>query len=457
LNAFSHPPAKDPWRHLDDREASHWRADTWETARDAIEREMPASGLFAEKTWRISPVPFFLSEEFVEELEWLGRRLLAFYQAANQLYYWSVEGRMPGWIAAYLDRGKPCWLREAARDRRLRQALPPVIRPDLILTRTGYSIAELDSVPGGMGLTAWLNATYAGLGHEVVGGKSGMLEGFASILPTPDTAIAVSEESATYRPEMVWLSEQTVAHGIANPEVIDAESPFPANRDVYRFFELFDLPNLPGATQAVREAARGERTMISPPKPHLEEKLWLTLLWSAPLAEYWHQHLGARYFRDLRRVVPRGWVIDPAPLPHFAVLPGLDIHGWEALKQFSQRERELVLKVSGFSPDGWGSRSVVIGQDTPQAEWRTAVDRAVASFEKNPYILQRFAHSHLFEHPVEMAGGVDWMPGRVRMCPYYFLENGRAKLRGVLVTYCPPDKKILHGMRDAALIPAAVI
>lgn len=448
----------DSWRYLDEREASHWRADSWQALRGAVEHRLPQSGLFAEKTWRVSPVPFFLTEAWVDELEWLGRRLLAFYQTANQLYAWSVEGRMPGWIADYIERGKPDWLIEVARSRAIRMELPPVIRPDLILTGDGYSIAELDSVPGGIGLTAWLNQTYADLGFEVVGGRDGMLEGFASILPEPEAAIAVSEESATYRPEMVWLSEQLAARGLGAPSVIDAAAPLPPDRGIYRFFELFDLPNLPGASRAVQEAAEGRRPMVAPPKPQLEEKLWLPLLWSAHLHDYWFRHLGARYFRDLKRVVPRGWVIDPTPLPHFAVLPQLDIPGWEALKHFSQRERELVLKVSGFSPDGWGSRSVVIGQDTPQVEWRTAVDRALASFETNPYILQRFSHSHLFHHPVEDdAGTIDWMAGRIRMCPYYFVESGRARLRGVLVTYCPPDKKILHGMRDAALIPAAML
>ena len=51
------------------------------------------------------------------------------------------------------------------------------------------------------------------------------------------------------------------------------------------------------------------------------------------------------------------------------------------------------------------------------------------------------------------------MPGRVRLCPYYFvIGNGdaaRAHLGGVLATICPADKKIIHGMRDAILAPCA--
>jgi hypothetical protein len=32
-----------------------------------------------------------------------------------------------------------------------------VIRPDLVLTDEGFAIVELDTVPGGIGVTAWLN------------------------------------------------------------------------------------------------------------------------------------------------------------------------------------------------------------------------------------------------------------------------------------------------------------
>ncbi|HSY53499.1 MAG TPA: hypothetical protein VK785_03580, partial [Opitutaceae bacterium] len=47
--------------------------------------------------------------------------------------------------------------------------------------------------------------------------------------------------------------------------------------------------------------------------------------------------------------------------------------------------------------------------------------------------------------------------GRLRLCPYYFVIDGKAKLSGALATFCPPDKKIIHGMQDAALLPCQVV
>ena len=82
-----------------------------------------------------------------------------------------------------------------------------MIRPDLVLTDEGYTIAEIDSVPGGIGLTAWLNQTYSAFDQEIIGGAEGMLEGFQTVLPKGGD-IVIAEESATYRPEMEWIVAQ---------------------------------------------------------------------------------------------------------------------------------------------------------------------------------------------------------------------------------------------------------
>src|SRR5437660_6278289 len=177
----------------------------------AIRRALPSEGLFADKEWLISPDAFPISEKFASELEQLGHRLFVFQRACNQLYQLSFRGKQPAWIAQYLDAGKPAELVELSRQKIFRDELPRVIRPDLILTEKSYIIAEIDSVPGGIGLTAWLNRTYSALGQNVIGGEEGMLDGFQRILPN-GADILVSEESATYRPEMEWLAAQLNLH-----------------------------------------------------------------------------------------------------------------------------------------------------------------------------------------------------------------------------------------------------
>jgi hypothetical protein len=83
------------------------------------------------------------------------------------------------------------------------------------------------------------------------------------------------------------------------------------------------------------------------------------------------------------------------------------------------------------------------------------VEKALGDFSHHPHILQRFHKSRVLEHPYfDLSNGlVQIMRGRVRLCPYYFVIDGKAELRGALATICPPDKKLLHGMKDAILVP----
>src|SRR5437762_5847275 len=143
---------------------------TSESTLDTIRHALPAEGLFADKDWLISPEAFPISDKFASELETLGHRLFVFQRACNQLYQLSARGKQPGWISRYLDAGKPAELVQLSRQKSFRDCLPRVIRPDLILTESGYAITEIDSVPGGIGLTAWLNRTYSAIGEDVIGG-----------------------------------------------------------------------------------------------------------------------------------------------------------------------------------------------------------------------------------------------------------------------------------------------
>jgi len=145
-------------------------------------------------------------------------------------------------------------------------------------------------------------------------------------------------------------------------------------------------------------------------------------------------------------------------LPHHAVIPGLEIQSFEELKTFSQKQRELILKISGFHETAWGSRSVVLGSDASQSEWQDAVAQALTAFPAHPHILQRFHKGRLIEQPFldPATGELAALRGRVRLCPYFFVIDGEAELRGALATVCPADKKLLHGMKDAIMVPTAV-
>jgi hypothetical protein len=445
-----------------------------------IHDSIPAGGLFAGLEWKISPAPFPLGENLAKEIESLGRVLLQFYRATNLLYRKSVEGKQPEWVARWLDLGKPRELIELQRSAAFKNDVPRVIRPDILLTENGFSITELDSVPGGIGLTAWLNKYYCGLQiadcglagaqnqseiqnpkSEIMGGADGMLRGFESIFGDAKRVhIVVSEEAKTYRPEMEWLADQigNSKFKIQNSKFED----FAEGDAVYRFFELFDLPNVVNAKKIFELAAEKKIRLTPPPKPIFEEKMLFALLWNRNLHNFWRQELGEGFLTRLKKMIPYTWLVDPTPMPPHAAIPELNLTDWSQLKTMSQRERDLILKVSGFSENAWGARGVFLGSDLSSADWSVAVDAALKNFETSPSVLQRFHKpSQVDASWFDFAKNeVVPMKGRVRLCPYYFVsgegDNLRSALGGVLATIVPADKKIVHGMTDAILAPCSV-
>jgi hypothetical protein len=335
-------------------------------------------------------------------------------------------------------------------------------------------------VPGGIGLTGWLNQTYSQFGRdgmlpsqndsgtaarrpsqEIIGGPDGMLRRFESIFGGAKTVhIVVSEEAATYRPEMEWLASQV--QGSKFKVQSSSFEDFAEGDTVYRFFELFDLANVPNSKKIFELAAEKRIRLTPPPKPVFEEKMLFALLWNRNLQGFWRQELGEGFFARLKKLVPYTWVIDPTPLPPQAAIPELNLTDWRQLKTLSQKERDLILKVSGFSEHAWGARGVFLGSDLSQADWAKAVDDALQHFNRSPRILQRYHKPALIEAQwFDFAKNeVVPMKGRARLCPYYFVSGdgdaARPQLGGVLATVCPADKKIIHGMTDAIVAPCAV-
>ncbi|HSN03442.1 MAG TPA: hypothetical protein VLS44_00560 [Nitrospira sp.] len=447
--------------------------------------EAGPAGSQAVTTWRISPCPLFLSQEQLAFFTKLGPRLLTLYRALNRLYLESAKGTQPAWVARYLDQGKPEALISYSRMKRFRDDLPAVIRPDVIPTQDGMVITELDSVPGGIGLTACLSSVYGGLDETplpLVGGRDGMARGFAAMLRAVQgtragcIAIVVSEEAKDYRPEMAWLAARLREQGVETYCVeprdvrfteeglrlrLDArEQPIAL---IYRFYELFDLLNIPKA-ELIQYAAKKEWAAVTPPyKPALEEKSAFALLHHPVLRPFWEKELGAPTFLDLTTIMPRTWLLDPAPIPPAATIPGLQMGGravtnWRDLAAATQKERHYVIKPSGFSELAWGSRGVSVGHDLPQAEWAAAIEQALSSFPTTPYILQEFHKGRLFELDYwdPASNAMLRMNGRARLSPYYFVAEGKAELAGILATICSAEKKIIHGMKDAIMVPCAV-
>lgn len=427
--------------------------------------------------WRIGPTPFALTAQQRAQLDEIGGDLWAFVRAQAAIYQLSLRDPSHRYIADYLDAGKPDDLLRFSRMRRLRGHLPAFLRPDLLITEDGFALTEIDSVPGGFGELAALQDAYAALGGDVLGGPDGILQAFLAALASacgvadPRIVIAVSDESSDYRLEMDYLARKLRAKGrrvfAATPRDVTfrEEGLFHEGERVdvlYRFFELFDLRNVP-KVDLFLYAQRKETVFLTPPiRPQLEEKLWMALLHDPWLEPEWRRELGPERLLRLQRLCPRTYVLDPTPAPPGALYPGLRVGGrvvrdLRETARMSKRERAgYLLKPSGFSEMAWGSRGVVIGEDAPQEQWEQAVAEALRVFPNPVWLLQEFrrtsvvrARYHDFRRGEETE-----MAARVRLSPYYFRIGDEIRMGGALATVCPSDKKLLHGMVDAVMLPA---
>ncbi|GAA5481520.1 hypothetical protein Hsar01_00729 [Haloferula sargassicola] len=401
------------------------------------------------RSWRLSPQPLALSKSEARALRGMGHVLARFQQTCDEVYRRSAAGSLPGWIAELLDTGKPTWMVEIQREAGRQGQLPRVVRPDLLLGENGFSLTEIDAVPGGMGITGWLARTYSAAGFDVLGGAEGMVEGFRSITARGNITV-VAEEAADYFEEMRWLASE--AGG--DRRALMAED-FRSAEEVYRFFEWFDWESMDVFQKLAEDSVAGGLKLLPGCLPHLEDKLWLALLWTPALKPMWESMMRGSHLQRLREWVPFGWVADPEPLPPQAALPRLEVHGWDEVAAFSQKERQLVLKISGFHETAWGSRGVHIGHDLSATEWKASLEQALEDFSQQPWILQEFRDTRLVEHPVYREdGSLETVPMRARLCPYYFTDDlGQTEFGGCLATLVPADKKKIHGMDDAVLVP----
>ena len=130
-----------------------------------------------------------------------------------------------------------------------------------------------------------------------------------------------------------------------------------------------------------------------------------------------------RSYKVLKGLIPQSWVVDPAPLPPGAVIDGpvaqgKPLHHWMDLAEASQKERNLVLKISGFHETAWGSRSVVIGNDVSREDWTEALQEAVDMAPTHLHVLQYY-----LQPPEEPCTGLRKPDPALRQFHYFPLKN----------------------------------
>ncbi len=131
-----------------------------------------------------------------------------------------------------------------------------------------------------------------------------------------------------------------------------------------------------------------------PIKPYIEEKMWFALFGCSHCVNFG----DADSATDVSSTCGSDPLFVATQSDPFAPTCGhsiLEIHDWHEAARFSQKDRDLLLKVSGFSPLRWGSRGIAIGGDFPHAEWEKRINHSLETFESSPTIMQHFHKDQL--------------------------------------------------------------
>ncbi|MBU0766464.1 hypothetical protein KKF55_01605 [Patescibacteria group bacterium] len=395
----------------------------------------------SELTFRMSADPLVLPEQV--ELQRYGDALSAYYAACKKIYdaldddhHWKK----------YLDHSKPDWMLEHAGKEDRDHIF---LRPDFILTEDQPVVTEIETSPFGLGLSYFLDKAYKKAGKPTSADESQLLD-LLKEAAGDSICFVVTDYTDQYRGQFVYLAQELESKMgmravVVNPDEVQVSgNQCIANNEhfssIYRAFYLHQTVDDP----QLRKIALFDRA-IPPCKPQLEEKALMGILWEPEFQDMLNTELGEDTFATLKAIIPRTWVVDKERIPK-----ELGISCWGDLANLSRKQRQFILKTSGFSADGSWAKGVVFLEKLSKDKCRDTMEGAAIA--DGLYVLQefkrgaKFRHKYFDFHESEMKE----MNGRVRLTPYYSVANGKMITAKATMR---ENTDLIHGSVDSINVP----
>lgn len=367
--------------------------------------------------FRISPEPFYISDEEARTIERIGHEVSSFMLATNDLYATNDIAR------ELLDRGKP---EVFLNDQRPNYAF---LRPDMIITRDGFTICEIETSVFGLALSELLNRGYVAAGFETMSEVSTLRDHVASTLPDEGT-IVYTDKTKAFAGQLEFLAKQVFSGNDRTWQAAHAGN-VTETQAIYRAHYLIEhLTDV--ALKALYEKPGANAQSVPSLTPQFEEKAILAFIWDKRFEEFYRHALGNAGFELLRSVIPPTWIVGEEA--HFAPgLPG-SMQGSVDLAKLSRPHRNFVLKPSGFSQDSSWSEGVIFLQTKSREDSRKHLEHAAANSAQQLYVVQEFKEGVKRPMHYETPDGVVSTQARVRLTPYFSALVG--KLLSVKATGC---------------------
>lgn len=368
--------------------------------------------------FRVSPTPFKLSLTQKKMLEDIGKAICDYMDCCIELYNTNETAHL------LLDKGKPTIYKNAENIKYL------FLRPDLILTDSGFRICEIETSPFGLGLAEVLNRTYGNEGYDTIVQQNQLRNYIHSNVENEGT-IAYSEKVKAFSGQLDFMAEHLFSGNgkLWKPKLITSD-PIPT-KQIYRSFYLTDQFNDPNVYNLLTEP----HIYLPTTTPQFEEKALLSFIWDKRYVDFFRNFLGTSTFELLRQVIPKTWILGEEKY----VDGGLPNNFTSSiqLSELGKSSRKFVLKQSGFSSNSSWSEGVkflhkMSGSKASEALLSASKDKT------HLYIIQEFSQAKNVPMSFIMTNGLlQNLNAKIRITPYYaYTGNAKGSLIAAKVTGC---------------------
>ncbi|MCL5432657.1 MAG: hypothetical protein M1524_00890 [Patescibacteria group bacterium] len=375
----------------------------------------------------VSPTPFSLSGTERQELRAIGSDVVDFMASVNELCFEDATARN------LLNSGKP----EIFLTYQNPQYL--FVRPDLIITPSGFTLCEIETSPFGLALAEILNRAYREEGFTTLV-EYGELSDYVKTHTPMEGRIVYGKKTESFKGQLSFLADQVFSgvnrywHAEKAGEKQQEEKP----GNIYRGFYLSEYVSDPSIRRVITdldpEQNPEQPTVLPSLTPFMEEKAILALLWDTRWEHYFRRQLGQAAFNHLRSVVPPTWIVGEEKYFSPGLPDGLDSS--IDLATLSRSKRAFVLKASGFTPNGSWCEGVSFLHEKSRAQTRGLINCAAAAPGLN--VIQEFRKAKEMPLVYESETGPKKMRrARVRITPYVPMDpEFSGKLIAVKATAC---------------------
>lgn len=402
-------------------------------------------------SWRIGKESYQLpfSNKIRERLALLGMLCKKYHDAVEDLFFHDTEFRKK--VNMYREKS---FLDNFNRAKDLSSG-NIFYRPDLVITEDSqFKIAEIDALPGELGVHSFLLNAYGSSVNKIVQSFEDVLKKFQlsqSIDFVIDSIISEDEYVAEYTYLASCLSRSDITMRIYN--INEYSGPEREGVLVYRFFDM--VRNNQVQIHTILDRIKETKSYLYPPiKHYLEEKFSLSCVHDKNVETIFLRHFTNEELSLFRDLLPKVHYLDKQSR---LIFPPIQYNG-SSVVNFSDLALlapniPYVLKTSAFSDQFSTSKGAILLEGLSKEQINSLLEEHINKFDEH-FILQEKITPLIVGVQVVDSNGINQeVRGFSRLTPFYFVQKRKIALVSSHIVIREKNFDV-HFASDSVVIPA---